>query len=70
VTLTSRGRDQRLTIRDDGKGFSMQSVRTGGGSGLRLMSYRANMIGGTFSAESEPERGTQVCVLFTSATAK
>ena len=70
VTLTSRRPEQRLTIKDDGSGFDLHSMKNGSGAGLRLMNYRANMIGGTFSAESEPQRGTQVSVLFTSATSK
>jgi PAS domain S-box-containing protein len=70
VTLVSRRPEQRLTIKDDGTGFDLHSMKNGSGAGLRLMNYRANMIGGTFSAESEPQRGTQVSVLFTSATSK
>jgi signal transduction histidine kinase/CheY-like chemotaxis protein len=70
VTLVSNGFEHRLTIKDDGRGFDPGKVRVGSGAGLRLMNYRANMIGGTFSAESEPERGTQVSVLFTTASLK
>jgi len=72
VTLAQDGRQHRLTIKDDGKGFDVDAVRagSGAGAGLRLMSYRANMIGGTFSIESIPERGTQISVLFTSSSAK
>jgi len=70
VTLASDGREHRLTIKDDGRGFNLAAVNAGSGAGLRLMGYRANMIGGTFSAESNPERGTQVSVLFTSASTK
>lgn len=70
VTLSSRGEQHRLTVKDDGRGFDTTTVRAGSGVGLRLMGYRANMIGGTFSVESHPERGTQVSVLFTSASSK
>jgi signal transduction histidine kinase/FixJ family two-component response regulator len=70
VTLTTRGGQHTLTIKDDGRGFDPGAVRLASGAGLRLMGYRANMIGGTFSAESSPGRGTQVSVLFTSASAK
>ena len=70
VSLNSRGRQHRLIIKDDGRGFDPRAARPGSGAGLRLMSYRTNMIGGTFSAESAPERGTQVSVLFTSVTLK
>lgn len=70
VSLSARGRQHRLTIKDDGCGFDMERTGTAVGAGLRLMSYRANMIGGTFSIESTRERGTQVSVLFTSVTSK
>ena len=70
VSLTTRGREHRLSIKDDGRGFQADAVGTGSGAGLRLMSYRANMIGGTFSIESAPDRGTQVNVLFTTVTSK
>lgn len=70
VTLAQEGSQHRLTIKDDGKGFNLDAVRAASGAGLRLMSYRANMIGGTFSIESAPERGTQISVLFTSSSAK
>lgn len=69
VSLTSRGPQHRLAIKDDGRGFDVARV-LGVGAGLRLMRYRANMIGGTFSIESDPERGTQVSVLFTSGSSK
>ena len=70
VTLSSRGNQHRLTVKDDGKGFDAAAVRAGSGVGLRLMGYRANMIGGTFSAESHPETGTQVSVLFTTPSSQ
>ncbi|HYD84706.1 MAG TPA: ATP-binding protein, partial [Opitutus sp.] len=70
VTLNSRGKEHRLSIRDDGKGFDAEAPGTATGAGLRLMSYRANMIGGTFSIESAPQRGTQVNVLFTTVSSK
>lgn len=66
VTLSTQGRQYRLTVTDDGCGFDPSAVRRGAGSGLRLMGYRANMIGGTFLAESQPGRGTQITVSFTS----
>lgn len=70
VTLASDGHQHTLTIKDDGRGFDTGATGTASGAGLRLMSYRANMIGGTFSLQSSPERGTQVCVLFTTVSSK
>jgi signal transduction histidine kinase len=53
----------RLSVTDDGKGFS----RTGGvhkGSGLSIMRYRAAAIGAVLRIEDAPEHGTRVgCVL-------
>ncbi|MBI3139724.1 MAG: sensor histidine kinase [Sphingobacteriales bacterium] len=51
-----------LQIQDDGKGASMEQLDMEGNSnrslGLRNMSSRAKMIGGTFSIKSEPGNGT------------
>jgi PAS domain S-box-containing protein len=48
-----------LTIRDDGCGFEVGSKKKSG-LGLRIMNYRAKMIGGSLSVESSAEGGTQV----------
>jgi PAS domain S-box-containing protein len=52
-----------LTIRDDGSGFDVVS-RSQSGLGLRIMSYRAKMIGGSLSVESSRDCGTVVRCLF------
>ena len=46
-----------LLVKDDGHGFDPQKV-TSGGMGLRVMRFRAQMLGGYFSVESEPGGGT------------
>ena len=46
-----------LTIEDDGKGFDVHRVR---GLGLIGMSERVTHLGGTFEAESQEGRGTQL----------
>jgi signal transduction histidine kinase len=56
----------RLTIADDGKGFDAD-VRPISKGGLRLMDYRANMIGGTFVVDSQPGLGTRVICDFSIA---
>jgi signal transduction histidine kinase/FixJ family two-component response regulator len=64
VSLTATDHeDHRLTIADDGKGFDADArpLRKGG---LRLMEYRANMIGGTFVLDSQPGLGTRVTCEF------
>jgi signal transduction histidine kinase len=64
ITLTKHeDRELRLAISDNGHGFSM-SEATGGGMGLRVMKYRANLIGAELNVDSEPGKGTCVtCVL-------
>lgn len=65
ITLTSRQREHRLLITDDGCGFAPAAHERAPGGGLRLMGYRAAMIGGVFSADSEPGRGARITCHFT-----
>jgi two-component system CheB/CheR fusion protein len=51
-----------LCIQDDGKGFTTTSG-PGAGIGVRIMQYRANSVGGSFSINSKPGEGTQVLCL-------
>jgi signal transduction histidine kinase len=48
-----------LTVTDDGSGLP-ENTRHGQGMGLRIMAYRAGMIGATFNIERLPESGTRV----------
>lgn len=64
VRLTSRRNQHRLVVTDDGSGFDSAAKRRGPGGGLRLMGYRAAMIGGTVSTDSKPGRGTRVTCHF------
>jgi signal transduction histidine kinase len=58
-----------LTVTDDGVGFS-ENARNSQGMGLRIMAYRANMIGATFNIGRSPESGTRVtCKLPSSSIA-
>jgi two-component system CheB/CheR fusion protein len=52
-----------LTVGDDGCGFEVVS-RSQSGLGLRIMNYRAKMIGGSLSVESSLNGGTVVRCLF------
>lgn len=52
-----------LTVADDGIGAQVQPERRAhnrGGLGLRIMAYRARMVGGSFRVEASPEGGTRV----------
>jgi signal transduction histidine kinase len=48
----------RLTIRDDGRGFAPDEVRTG--AGLANMRDRVDAVGGVFELRSEPGHGTRL----------
>ena len=48
-----------LTVRDDGTGMP-KPPSTGPGMGIRIMKYRARMIGATITVESSPGAGTEV----------
>jgi signal transduction histidine kinase len=63
VELYPTGERWALAIRDDGRGFSTRFVpRTG--MGIRIMHYRARVIGATLDLKSEGGSGTQVTCLF------
>lgn len=65
-------RGLELTIEDNGRGFPPQPSGTGG-MGLRVMEYRAGIIGGTLRVARKPGRGvTVVCTVgrTTGATAR
>jgi signal transduction histidine kinase len=47
-----------LIVKDDGVGLHRGTESPSGGLGLRIMSYRADVIGASYSAESLPEGGT------------
>lgn len=48
-----------LTVTDDGVGLP-ETRRDNAGMGLRIMAYRASMVGATFQIERLPESGTRV----------
>jgi PAS domain S-box-containing protein len=52
-----------LTVRDDGSGFEVVP-KSQAGLGLRIMNYRAKMIGGSLSVQSKLNGGTVVKCLF------
>jgi nitrate/nitrite-specific signal transduction histidine kinase len=41
-----------------------KKLKTGGGMGLNIMAYRAQMIGGTFQVERRTKGGTRVACTF------
>lgn len=59
ITLGKAGGVIMLTITDDGGGLP-ENARGGQGMGLRIMAYRAGMIGATFNIERLQDAGTRV----------
>jgi signal transduction histidine kinase len=65
VSLSSRGQQYRLAIVDDGRGFPVDAHGRATGGGLRLMGYRAAVIGGNLILDSRPDHGTRITCHFT-----
>jgi signal transduction histidine kinase len=62
ITLSDRGADLLLEVRDQGPGFD-RTVRVAGHLGLRTMHERADAVGGHFEVISSAEEGTWVRLL-------
>lgn len=62
IRLELDGARIRLTVLDNGSGFS-QAPNSHDGMGLRIMQYRAGMLGGTLTVERNPAGGTRVVCL-------
>lgn len=58
IELRKAGDQLLLSIADNGRGLKPNA--DGGGMGLRIMNYRASIIGGKISVQSEPGKGTKV----------
>jgi signal transduction histidine kinase len=61
ISLSQTDGAVRLEIADNGVGFDLHSVSSGG-LGLRTMRTRAAEAGGTISVNSSPESGTRVTI--------
>jgi len=66
ISLTRHGDRLVLAIQDDGSGFEL-SGSNHTGMGIRIMRYRARVIGATLDLKSRPGQGTQVTCVFYSA---
>jgi len=49
-----------LTVEDDGIGLQSPAAGKLAGMGIRIMRYRARVIGGTLNLQNQPNHGTQV----------
>jgi signal transduction histidine kinase len=63
IVLAAGDEQVRLQVRDDGSGFDEEEV-TDAGMGMRIMNYRARIIGGTLDVNSTLGDGTVItCTL-------
>jgi signal transduction histidine kinase len=51
-----------MTIIDNGKGITQEQINAPSSLGLLGMRERAESIGGSFSIEGTPQKGTIMCV--------
>jgi len=51
-----------VVVQDDGVGFNLQTAKGRGGLGLIGMEERARLVNGTWSVESQPNRGTRIAL--------
>src|SRR5262249_39552059 len=66
VQLAPAGNDSyTLTVRDNGSGLALP-LTEGRGMGIRIMKYRARMIGAEVEVASRPEGGVEVVCRFAS----
>jgi PAS domain S-box-containing protein len=63
IRLSEANGSATLMIQDDGKGFSREAAHQSG-MGLRIMSYRARMIGGSLEIQPAPGCGMLVTCSF------
>jgi signal transduction histidine kinase len=64
VAVRSHEHHVEITIRDDGRGFAsgVSTAGTSGGFGLKGLAERVRMLGGAYTIDSGPGRGTTVTV--------
>ena len=63
LTLADCGGRVELTVNDNGRGFT-KPTRDGDGMGLRVMQYRADLIGAKLGFDSSPRKGATItCTL-------
>jgi len=63
VTLAPDGDRLKLTVQDNGMGFEI-SGKSRSGMGIRIMRYRAKVIGATLELQSQIHQGAQVTCVF------
>lgn len=61
VTLDKCNSNIKLTLKDDGKGFNVENSKSNG-IGLKNMEKRTELIGGSFTINSQPQKGATVII--------
>jgi signal transduction histidine kinase len=60
VQLKETANEIHLTVSDCGVGFNLETARKAGGLGLNHMQERLKLVKGSFSIDSQPNRGTTI----------
>ena len=60
VRLWGTSDEIHLTVKNSGAGFDREAAKTSRGLGLISMEERLKVLNGTFSIESQPQRGTMI----------
>jgi signal transduction histidine kinase len=63
LEVTTTGDEYTITLKDDGRGFHLNSERNGWPHGIMGMQHRVRALGGRFSLESAPGHGTTLRVV-------
>jgi PAS domain S-box-containing protein len=60
IRVTTTSADLQLSIEDNGRGFPPVALERHDGLGLKIMRYRAQMLGGDLTLEGGPDGGARV----------
>jgi signal transduction histidine kinase len=69
IRIAPEGDGVHISVEDNGRGFDYEAIRRDGGGrlGMQVMRERVERLGGRFSVESRPGRGTHVRIEFSYA---
>lgn len=62
LVLIRQREEVLFTIRDDGKGFNLQEIKSGSGHGMNNMRERVNLLNGSIEIDSQVNAGTQITI--------
>lgn len=62
LVLIRQKDDVLFKIRDDGKGFNLEEIKTGTGHGMNNMRERVNLLSGSIEIDSHVNEGTQITI--------